>query len=51
MRRDLQGTNLVVEESPHREPVQRLIASAADAAVVHVRGYCHTQSFLASPEE
>lgn len=51
MRRNLQGSNLVVEESPHREPVQRLITSAADVAVVHVRAHRHTQSFFASPEQ
>lgn len=51
MRRNLQGSNLVVEESPHSEPVQRLITSTADAAVVHVRGHSHTQSFFASPEQ
>lgn len=51
MRRNLQRSNLVVEESPHGEPVQRLIASPADAAVVHVSGHCHTQPLLAAPEE
>lgn len=48
---NLQGTNFVVEESSHSEPVQRLITSAADATVVHVRGHSHTQSFFASPEQ
>ena len=51
MRGNLQGSNLVVEESPHGKPVQRLITSAADAAVVHVSGHSHTQSFFASPEQ
>lgn len=51
MRRNLQRSNLVVEESPHGEPVQRLIASPADAAVVHVSGHCHTQPLLATSEE
>lgn len=51
MRRNLQGSNLVVEESPHSEPVQRLVTSAAYAAVVHVRRNSHAQSFLASPED
>lgn len=51
MRGNLQGSNLVVEESPHSKPVQRLITSAADAAVVHVSGHSHTQSFFASPEQ
>ena len=51
MRRDLQGSDLVVEEPPHSEPVQRLITSAADAAVVHIRRHSHTQSFFAPPEQ
>lgn len=51
MRRNLQQSNLVVEKPPHGEPVQRLIASPADAAVVHVSGHCHTQPLLTAPEE
>lgn len=51
MRRDLQRSDLVVEEPSHGEPVQRLITSAADAAVVHVRRHSHTQSFFAPPEQ
>lgn len=51
MRRNLQQSNLVVEEPPHGEPVQRLIASPADAAVIHVSGHCHTQPLLTAPEE
>lgn len=51
VRGDLQRSDLVVEESPHGEPVERLIASPADAAVVHISGHCHTQPLLAAPEE
>lgn len=51
MRRDLQRSDLVVEEPPHGEPVQRLIASPADAAVVHISRHRHTQPLLAAPEE
>lgn len=51
MRRNLQRSNLVIEKPPHGEPVQRLIASPADAAVVHVSRHCHTQPLLAAPEE
>jgi len=51
MRGNLQQSNLVVEEPPHGEPVQCLIASPADAAVVHVSGHCHTQPLLTAPEE
>lgn len=51
MRRDLQRSDLVVEEPSHGEPVQRLIASPADAAVVHISGHRHTQPLLAAPEE
>lgn len=51
MRRNLQSADLVVEEPPHSEPVQRLVTSAADAAVVHVRRHSHTQSFFAPPEQ
>lgn len=51
MRRNLQGSNLVIEEPSHGEPVQGLIASPADAAVVHISGHCHTQPLLAAPEE
>lgn len=51
MRWNLQWSDLVVEEPSHGEPVQRLIASPADAAVVHISGHCHTQPLLAAPEE
>lgn len=51
MRWNLQRSDLVVEEPSHGEPVQRLIASPADAAVVHISGHCHTQPLLAAPEE
>lgn len=51
MRWDLQRSDLVVEEPSHGEPVQRLIASPADAAVVHISGHCHTQPLLTAPEE
>lgn len=51
MRWNLQRSDLVIEEPSHGEPVQCLIASPADAAVVHISRYCHTQPLLAAPEE
>lgn len=51
VRRNLQWSNLVIEEPSHGEPVQGLIASPADAAIVHISGHCHTQPLLAAPEE
>ena len=45
---DVERADLVVEEASHGEPVERLVAAAADAAVVHVRRDGDAQAFLAA---
>jgi hypothetical protein len=42
----VEGADFVVEESPHGEPIEGLVPTPADAAVVHVRGHGDAQTLL-----
>lgn len=47
---DGEWADFVVEKTTHGEPVERLIAASANAAVVHVRRDGYAQALLAASE-
>lgn len=44
----VEGTNFVVEKSPHGKSIERLIPASTDAAVVHVSRNGYAQTFFAT---
>lgn len=51
MWRNAENADFVVEESSHGKPVEGLIATATDAAVIHVRRDSNSQPFFTAPVE
>lgn len=46
----VQVSDLVIKVAFHRKPVQRLVCTATDVGVVHVRCHHHPYPFMATPD-